>query len=237
MSVKAVIFDKDGTILDFDALWVPVAIKATDLILEKLAADKVSPELLLDAIGVVGDTSSLEGSFCHGTYRDMAVDMNAVFAKQGYDFDIDMLTALTADAYHESISAGEVKPACDNIVEFFDELRACGIMTVLVTSDGPAMTADCLAQLGLSDRFDLVITDDGTHPNKPDPYVINKLCADYGFDKSEVVMLGDTLTDMKFAKNGGIRGIGVSNIIENKVILFSATDTVLYDISWLFTVI
>ena len=80
MSVKAVIFDKDGTILDFDALWVPVAIKATDLILEKLAADKVSPELLLDAIGVVGDTSSLEGSFCHGTYRDMAVDMNAVFA-------------------------------------------------------------------------------------------------------------------------------------------------------------
>ena len=29
MSVRAVIFDKDGTVLDFDAFWLPIAVKAT----------------------------------------------------------------------------------------------------------------------------------------------------------------------------------------------------------------
>ncbi len=237
MSTKAVIFDKDGTVLDFDALWIPVAVKATEAILRKLKADKVPPEKILKSIGVSGDVSSINGSFCYGTYRDMAVDMRAVFSEYGYNFDIEMLTKLTVDAYHESISAGEIKPACDDIAEVFSGLRERGIMTVLVTSDGPAMTADCLSALGLSNSFDLVITDDGTHPNKPDPFIINKLCEDYGFLKSEVIMVGDTLADMNFAKNGEIRGIGISKTIENKAILFSATDTVIYDISWLFTVI
>ena len=237
MSVRAALFDKDGTVLDFDALWIPVAISATRVIIDSLKTADLPIERVLKSIGVCDGASSIKGSFCYGTYRDMAEDMAAVFSEYGYSFDLEMLTKLTVDAYHASIKAGEIKPACEGIAELFASLRERGIMTALVTSDGPAMTADCLSALGLTDSFDLVITDDGTHPNKPDPFVINKLCEDYGLDKSEVVMVGDTLADMNFAKNGGICGIGIAKTEENKEILLSATDTVISDISKLLTVI
>ena len=44
MSVRAVIFDKDGTVLDFDAFWLPVAVTATEVIMSKLGVIDVPPQ-------------------------------------------------------------------------------------------------------------------------------------------------------------------------------------------------
>lgn len=237
MSVKAVIFDKDGTVLDFDGFWLPVAVKATEIIMSKLGVIDVPSAAVLKSMGVVDGIASIKGSLCFGTYRDMAEDMNSVFKKYGYDFDINKLTELTVDAYHSSIDAGEIKPTCPNIEEVMQYLKSKDIKIVLVTSDGPAVTAECLKGLGIDKYFDVVFTDDGTHPNKPDPFMINKLCEDYGFEKNEVVMVGDTLSDMNFAINGGIRSVGLAKTDENKAILLEKTDTVVPDISYLNTVI
>ena len=237
MSVKAVIFDKDGTVLDFDAFWLPVAVRATEVIMSKLGVIDVPSEKILESMGVVDGVASINGSLCCGTSRDMAEDMHAAFRSYGYSFDIEKLTELTVEAYQNSIDAGEIKPTCENIEEVMENLKSKGIMIALVTSDGPVVTKKCLSELGIDKYFDLVFTDDGTHPNKPDPFIINKLCEDYGFEKSKVVMVGDTLSDMNFAINGGIRSIGIAKTIENKAILFSKTDTVIYDLSYLCTVI
>ena len=237
MSVKAVIFDKDGTVLDFDAFWLPVAVKATEVINAKLGVTDVPSEQILEAMGMVGGVASIMGSVCHGTYRDMAEDMNRVFGRYGYSFDTDMLTELTVKVYHESADAGEIKPACDNIKEVMEELKRRNIKIVLATSDAPEVTAECLKGLGIDEYFDLVFTDDGTHPSKPDPVMINKVCELFGLEKSEVVMVGDTLTDMNFAINGGIRSVGLAKTEENKSILLEKTDTVIPDISYLNKVI
>lgn len=237
MSVKAVIFDKDGTVLDFDAFWLPVAVKATEIIMSKLGVIDVPSAKLLESMGVTDGVASIKGSLCFGTYRDMAEDMNTVFKRYGYNFDVEKLTGLTVDAYHGSVDAGEIKPTCENICEVMQTLKNRGIMIVLVTSDGPAVTGECLKGLGIDKYFDLVFTDDGTHPNKPDPFMINKLCADYGFSKSEVVMVGDTLADMNFAINGGVRSVGLAKTEGNKDILSEKTETVIPDISHLCEVI
>ena len=233
MLVKAVIFDKDGTVLDFDSFWLPVAVKATEIIMSKLKIIDVPSAKVLESMGVTDGIASIKGSLCFGTYRDMAEDMNSVLREYGYKIDIDELTALTVDAYHGSVDAGEIKPTCENICEVMQALKNRGIMIVLVTSDGPAVTGECLKGLGIDKYFDLVFTDDGTHPNKPDPFMINKLCEDYGFEKNEVVMVGDTLADMNFAINGGIRSVGLAKTEENKAILKEKTETVIPDISYL----
>lgn len=237
MATKAVIFDKDGTVLDFDAFWLPVAVKATELILSELGIIDVPSAKILEAMGVKGGVASIKGSLCFGTYRDMAEDMNRVLCEYGYKHDIDEITRLTVEAYHASADAGEVKPTCENITEVMEYLKSKDIKLVLVTSDDPVVTKKCLCGLGVDKYFDVLFTDDGTHPNKPDPFMINKLCKDFGFEKSEVVMVGDTLTDLNFAINGGIRSIGLAKTEENKAILLEKTDTVIPDISFIHEVI
>ena len=37
MNIDAIIFDKDGTLIDFDAFWVSVSCKAIEEVLEKFA--------------------------------------------------------------------------------------------------------------------------------------------------------------------------------------------------------
>ena len=48
-----------------------------------------------------------------------------------------------------------------------------------------------------------------------------------------MVMVGDTLTDMRFAQNGGIKAIGLAKSAENEAKLRAYTDVVLPDPSTL----
>ncbi len=237
MKTKAVILDKDGTVLDFERFWIPVAVRATEVIMKELGITDISDKKVLEALGVKDGTASILGSLCFGTYRDMAEDTAKVLKEFGYRCDIEKLTEITINAYHNSVDAGKIIPTTPKIKEVMKGLKDKGIEIVLVTSDGPFMTEKCLRGLGIFEYFDIIFTDDGTHPNKPDPFMINKLCADYGFQKTEVVMVGDTLSDMIFAQNGGIRSVGVAKTEENKSILLEKTETVISDISTLLTVL
>ncbi len=233
MQTKAVVFDKDGTLLDFEALWIPVAVAATRQIFSELNIHNIPLEEILAALGIEGDFASITGALCYGTYEDMAQKMAPVFQKYGHTCNIAALAELSARAYLHNMSAGELRPTCPELPKILRDLKQAGIVVALVTSDAPDLTRKCLQGLGILEYFDVLYTDDGTHPPKPDPYCINDLCAKYGFSKEQVVMVGDTLTDMQFSKNAGVRGIGLANTVENKAILFSATDTVLHDLNYL----
>ena len=50
-------------------------------------------------------------------------------------------------------------------------------------------------------------------------------------------MVGDTLTDMNFAKNAGVKAIGVAKSEKNKSILMPYADAVIHDISKILEVI
>ena len=61
MIADAVIFDKDGTLIDFDAFWVSVSVKAIGMLLERLNMDvSITDEVLL-AFGVKDGVTGIEG--------------------------------------------------------------------------------------------------------------------------------------------------------------------------------
>ena len=75
------------------------------------------------------------------------------------------------------------------------------------------------------------------HPTKPNPYYIKQFCSDEGLERGEILMVGDTLTDITFAENGGIKSMGVSKTDEGKQLLLSKENFVADDISQIFDVI
>ncbi len=233
MQTRAVVFDKDGTLLDFEALWVPVAAAVTQKLFLQYNIKNVPTEEILAAWGIAGEFVSIKGSICYGTYADMARDCAAVLQRYGCNIPPAELAAWLSTAFLECMPAGKLRPTCPELPEILRQLKQAGIVVALMTADAPDITKKCLQGLGILEYFDILYTDDGTHPPKPDPYCIHRLCEAYGFTKDQVVMVGDTLTDMQFAKNAGVRGIGLAKTIENKAILFSLTDTVLYDLTYL----
>lgn len=236
MKTKAIIFDKDGTLLDFDAFWVTVSEAAIREILDELHVD-APVDAILRAIGVEGKKTSITGVLVYGTYSMMSKVIYEVLTRYGYDGTVDAVSLATVSAYHRCVGKGEIKADCADIVGVLTHLKEQGIKLAVVTADGPIITEKCLKALGIADCFDRVYTDDGVTPPKPDPFCVRDFCRITGVKPEELVMVGDTMIDMDFAKNGNIRAVGIAKDEESRQILSEATDTIIPDISRLFDVL
>ena len=232
MNTKAIIFDKDGTLLDFDSYWVTVSRVALADILAKTDAVDVTVDDLLLAIGVHDGVTDIDGILCWGTYAGIAEVLHQTLVAHGCTMPLDRFTEIALDAYHRYVGDGIMRPTCDNLREALSALKERGFLLAVVTTDDPYTTDQCLLGLGVRDLFDCLCTDDGICPPKPDPRAVHDLCKKYGLSLDEIVMVGDTLTDMRFAKNAGIRAIGVAKNEKNRKILSTMTDTVVHDVSF-----
>lgn len=237
MKTKAIIFDKDGTLLDFDDFWLPISEGAIREILKKIKREDVSVENILSAMGVKAGVTDITSALCCGTYEQMGQDMYHALVNEGCNVTVDEVIKLTVDAYHGNVQKGIMRPACDHLQEVLQTLKDSGLTLAVVTTDDLFMAQKCLQMLEISSFFDAVYVDDGVTPTKPDPYCINDICRRRGISKAEVVMVGDTLTDTRFAKNGGIRVIGVAKSERNKCIIEKEADAVIPDISHLLEVL
>ena len=231
MRIKMIIFDKDGTLMDFDAFWVTVSRLAVPEMLEKLQADPALAEKLLAAIGIHDGTTDVQGVLCWGTYRQMGEAMHDTLTACGVECGREDVVQLTTETYHRHAAAGEIRPACADIKAVLGEHIRQGRMLAVVTTDGPRVTRQCLLSMDIGQYFSAVCTDDGILPPKPDPMCIDVICEQFGYTKDEIVMVGDTMTDVRFARNGGIRVIGVAKTEENRAYLAAEADAVVEDIS------
>lgn len=237
MKADAIIFDKDGTLIDFDAFWVPISVKAIGSVLKRLNMDLAIGERILEAFGVSDGVTSIDGVLCKGTYRQMGEIMRGILCEYGYDGSVDEAVTLLANAYDKSTDAGRIKPTCHKLAEALRELKDRGKHLAVVTTDNEVITRKCLKALGIEELFDKIYTDDGVTPPKPNPFCAIDFCRLCGIEKDRAVMVGDTMTDVKFAKNAEISVLGLAKTDTNRVILEADADAVISKISDLIDII
>ncbi len=223
--IKGIVFDKDGTLIDYESFWVPVAEGAVKELLDNEGFSDKRAEVL-DAIGAY---KGINGVLCYGTYGDIASAINSVIGKDCYKGE------RVADIFSKSLNLAKVSPTCPNIKEVFSKLREKGLKLAVVTSDNLAITEFCLKEIGIIDFFDVIYADDGVHPSKPNPYYMQKFCADFSLEPNEVLMVGDTMTDMNFAKNSGAVSLAVGKYAPE--LLSSVADNIAKDISFVLEIL
>ena len=236
MKIKAVVFDKDGTLVDFAAYWKEVATFAAKKMFPALGVENPDIEEHLSELGLSSGGVDISGALPRGDHAAMASLIYEFAKRSGSKANFDEAVRAFAEAYgREAKESGTVRPTTERLAELIAQIKNRGIIVALITSDEPSGAEVCLQKLGVIGEFDELLAYDGVTPAKPDPAFMLKLCEKYGISPREVVMVGDTETDMLFAKNSGSFAIGLSKAKRNSEILFSAgADAVISDLWQLF---
>ena len=237
MNVDAIIFDKDGTLIDFDAFWVTISVEAIKDILRQLCQEDDLVCEILEAFGVHNGVADINGVLCKGTYKQMGQIVYDIVSRYGCDISRDEVEKVVIRAYTKNSDKGEITPTSPDLLKVLTELKKRNKKLAVVTTDNEEITRKCLKELRVEELFDKIYTDDGIIPTKPDPYCVFDFCKLTGVKRECMVMIGDTMTDVDFAKNAGIRIIGVAKNDQNKQILAPRTDAVITDISHIFKIL
>lgn len=231
-NIKGILLDKDGTLLDFNSLWIPVAAALAEELIKDFNLEKNSDikEELLNAMGVkAGVVDPLEALAC-GTAYDVADALRRVIADKEIDRNmVTTINSIVESKFNRLVNEKRslIKPIGD-LEKLFSEIKKRGIYIGLATSDTYVSAKLCLETLKIVQYFDFIGADDGETISKPDPYLLQKFCYTYGISPEETAVVGDTEVDMCFAKNGNAGlAIAVLSGTNTKQTLSCAADIVL----------
>lgn len=209
--IKGVLFDKDGTLLEFHA--TQHYIYAT--LLARLRDDYQVPAQLLqqlrEALGHLPDRLAPDSLLQFSTNQQIAqvlCDTCRSYAEHhGWQqpCDADELLRMIED-----LSLGEDVPyvALPHVPETLSYLRRKDYRIGIATVDTLTATVAGLQKTGIFEYFDYLGTGDDAKP-KPDTSLADGFCSQCDVRPSELLIVGDGENDLLFARNVGAHFIGV----------------------------
>jgi phosphoglycolate phosphatase len=230
--IKGILFDKDGTLIDFNSIWIPVIKELVNEVCCELKCneDENIKKKLYNSIGVINGKVDSKGVYASKTASDLANCFISVFEDNNIKIAekeifkqsiISKLNYLASDENREINSIG-------NIEELFKKLKEVGIYIGISTADTKESTENSLKKLGVYKYFDFIGADDGYFKSKPEPHLFNEFCRINKLQSNEVAVIGDTIIDMNFGKNSNAGlVIGVLSGVSEKEELKELADEII----------
>lgn len=222
MSIRGIVFDKDGTLFDYRATW---ADWCEGLLAELSAGDAALAERLARACGFdLAARDFVAGSLIvNGT----AAEVLEAWAPHLPGWSLEALDA-RARAH---VARLQNRPVCD-LEALFGTLRGRGLRLGLATNDYEAAAHHQLAQAGLGAFFDFVCGYDSGHGAKPGPGMISVFCREMDLAPENVAMVGDSTHDLAAGRAAGAGlVVGVLTGPAGRDELAALADVILQDIS------
>jgi phosphoglycolate phosphatase len=204
---RLIIFDKDGTLIDFTATWVPLIRKRVAFLLKKLGRSGELEAFLLKSWGIdpVSGKVDPRGPCPVSPRSDEIIIGTMALYQHGFPWDESKL--LVARAFDEADADGnwrEKVVPIEGIQTFLSRLKRDGFLTALATNDERKDTEAILNYLGMEGLFDMILCSGEVNPPKPHPQTILSICQKVNIGPQETVMAGDSVTDMMMGKRAGV---------------------------------
>ena len=238
--LKGIIFDKDGTLFDYAQVWEDVLKEGIDSAFISMgkASHQKAKKAMLHLMGID------ENGDCHPkglvfTHRPLQIFYR--FLLYCIRYRVNALKAIKA--YHQSVQNSEVllskklkKMDFSLQQTLFSNLKQSGYSIGIITNDNTSSMSLFLSLMGLSDYIDFVSSRNSEYKKKPHPQALLEFCKQESISPAQVAMVGDTITDMLFAKRSKAGyAIALLSGSNDKKSLRALSDVVYPDISSLLT--
>ena len=190
---KLIIFDKDGTLIDHDRIFIEW-IEQFGKNISKYGIDVnyVYNILKYNRDERVFDFSSIVPRGTNDDIRNIL--QNHITSDLGYN--ADECKRIIQESWCEiELSRDNVHPVC-NLVQLMSKIKNKGIKIAINTSDDRQATIECINILGISDYVDMVVCGDDIVSNKPSPESIWQICESLKINVKNTIMIGDTISDI-----------------------------------------
>lgn len=218
--IKGLIFDKDGTLFDFNATW---SAWCHGFILGIAEGDPDRAEALAERLGY-----ELESRRFLKTSPVIAGTMDFVVeAALGVRPDFGE-APLRRHIAASTAAAPQIEAA--PLAALLDRLTASGLVLGVATNDSEEPARAHLERAGVLDRFAFIAGYDSGHGAKPTPGMLLAFSQATGIAPADCVMIGDSLHDLRSGRAAGMTTVGVLTGLASAEDLAPHADAVLPDI-------
>jgi phosphoglycolate phosphatase len=196
LAIKGILFDKDGTLVDFNATWFAIA---EMMALDAAGGDKERAGELLAAAGYDFAARSFRADsvFAAGTNADIVTLWYPHANKALRDVMVVRFDTVTAEA-----GAARAVPLPGSR-ETVSALHGAGYRLGVATNDSTIGAEKTLLTLGIAQMFDAAYGYDAVAKPKPAPDTIIAFCDLTGLRPAEIAMVGDNRHDLEMARAAG----------------------------------
>ncbi len=223
--IDLVVFDKDGTLISFEAMWGGWA---RDLG-SRLEAATRRP-IAGDVFSTIGfdptaDRVLAGGPLAIATMAELQELVGAVLRR--WCPSVAAARRILGEAWFEPDPVERAVPVAD-LARLFGALHDAGRQIAVATTDDRRPTEATLAGLGLADLIADIVCGDDDGPTKPDPATLIGVSERVGVEIARTAMVGDTPADLSMARAAGAgHSIGVRSGVASEADLVPHADVVL----------
>ncbi len=203
LDIEAIIFDKDGTLIDVHHYWSSMIKMRAALIVEKWFSDVDSDKIqfdLIDAMGVYLTSGKIKPNGPVGIKpRSFIVDVAAQIVRLNKkNVTNDEIEAIFLQVDQET--SDDILPLLKllpYVTQLLDELHQCGVTIMLATTDITSRARIAMKALGIEHFFSEIIGGDAVKSTKPSPDLASIVIEKCNVDKCKTVVIGDHPVDIQ----------------------------------------
>lgn len=226
MKYRGIVFDKDGTLLDFNKTWLPIYLYAA---LEFAGGDRQLADRLLTQHGFAAAQERFIGGslLAAGNNRQIA---EAWAIQIGKTDRVETISQRLNEIFQELGSAHAT--AVDGLAGTLARLKQAGHKLGVATADSHQGIINTLQSFNVMQQFDFLAGYDSGHGVKPQAGMVLAFCQQMGLAVETVIVVGDNRHDIEMGRNAGAGlCIGVLTGTSTRDDLEDIADMVFDDIS------
>ncbi len=196
--ISGILFDKDGTLFDFNATWGAWA--------QGMLADEAKGDAeVLDRLAEVLGYDQASRSFLPGSI--VIAETATTIADAMLTVIDDDKAALVARMDAKASMAPQVEAV--PLRAFFKDLKARNLKLGIATNDTEAPARQHLSRAGVEHVFDFIAGSDSGYGGKPDIGQLRGFCETVNLPAERCAMIGDSLHDLRAGRAAGMTTVGV----------------------------